>query len=121
MWKERTANLALKMDGAKEKISYKEACRHIQSQEAILHLLSLGVFKRDTPETWIGFATRLTKLYFAAAFLKPYLEQTVDHAQARQYVKSTQPDFREQLLKILSNICNVNPYLIFQEVNDDSV
>lgn len=120
-WSERTARLALKMDGAKEKVSYDEAYRYIQSQEAISRLLSLGILKRNVNETWLKFANRLTQLYFAAAFLKPYLEQPVDYPKARRYMRDTLPDFRQNLFKILSHISNVNPYPIFQEVNDESV
>ncbi|MBN2006225.1 MAG: NACHT domain-containing protein [Anaerolineae bacterium] len=120
-WLERTQYLALKMDGREEKVSYKAIREFIGSKKAISRLLSLGILKRDPPETWLGFATRLTKLYFAAAFLKPYLEQSEDHSEAYRHTKHMLPDFRQELLEILSHISNVNPYPIFQEVNDESV
>ncbi len=120
-WRERTERLALQMDGAKERFSCEETIRCMKIQEAIARLLSLGVLKRDTPETWLRFATRLTQLYFAAAFLKRYIQHAVNHIKAHRHIQHTLPDFRQRLLEILSHISNVNPYPIFQEVNNESV
>jgi len=121
MWRERTECLALKMDGVRESFSLNKTCGLVGGKKAISRLLSLGVLRQDTPETWLRFATHLTQLYFAAAFLKPYLSQAACHHEARQHIKHTSPDFRQRLLEILSHISNVNPYPIFQEVNNESV
>ncbi|GEM_PF-1469416 len=117
LW-EALGEIAVFMDGHRKHIRHNKALEYLRSPIEIHYLLSLGVFQRQKLGGWIGFGTELTKVFFAAAFLLPFVEEE-DYEDAVPYVASCGASFRFRMRSILSQMTYADVDPIFKEASNE--
>ena len=117
IWWEKTGLLAIKMDGRQSNIRATNAQQKLGSA-GLRHMLSLGILR--CINSLICFNAELTKVYFAAAWLRDCLE-TNDILQARHLLIQATAEFSCQVRDLLEPLTARDIQPLFQEVNDESV
>ena len=118
-WWGGVGELAITMDGLRGSEPDRTVIHYVGCEEALRWLLGLGVLERKSLGGWLAFATALTKLYFAASFLRPYVEERVCQ-EARQYLADCSDDFRTKLYGILGQITYSDVESLLAEVNRET-
>ena len=116
-WRNRTGEIAIWMDGHRQSVERQEITAHYLPEEAIHWILSLGIL-RHNKRGWFCFANSLTKCYFAAAFLRPFVEEGT-WEQAQKYVQDCKIEFRQEIQDLLQQITYQDLEPLFMEVKNE--
>lgn len=94
--------LALRLDGYCEACSWQDAQRCC-TKKGLEWILNMGGVLVENESGWIRFYSILTKTYFAASFVKPYVENNANQ-RARSLICKCSPEFRERVREILAEL-----------------
>lgn len=104
--------LALSLDGHSEACPWQDAQKFC-TQKGLEWILNMGGVLVENESGWVRFYNELTKTYFAASFVKPYvIENNVDREVRRQICKCS-PEFRERVRELLAELVVKDPDPIF--------
>ena len=110
--------MAIFMDGKRKNLRRNKTLEYFSSSKDLNYILGLGVFRRRRSGGWIGFNTELTKAFFAAAFLLPFIEEE-NYCDAAEYVRACKRDFQLRMNSLLTQITYTDIEPLFQEVNHE--
>ncbi|WP_299029892.1 NACHT domain-containing protein [uncultured Thermanaerothrix sp.] len=100
--------LALSLDGHSEACPWQDAQKFC-TQKGLEWILNMGGVLVENESGWVRFYNELTKTYFAASFVKPYvIENNVDQKVRRQICKCS-PEFRERVRELLAELVVKDP------------
>jgi len=106
-WFDNTGELAASMDGRKKCVQRKEALRLLTSEKGLNWVLGLGVLEAKPRTGRIHFVSHVTRSYFAARFLLPFVEEG-ELETPTEYIAQGQRWFWERTLSLLADICYVD-------------
>lgn len=98
----KVGKLALKMDGNIETLSQEEAKKYIE-RRGLEWVLNMGGVLLQTKSGWIKFYNRLAKIYFAASFIKPHVENGTC-SDIGPLICKCQPEFRSSVHEFLAEL-----------------
>jgi len=102
-WWAGTGRLAMETDGRQPRFLPDMARKMLGSTNGLYWLQSLGVVNRVTADCVFGFATELTKAYFAATYLDQ-LRQVGDQRTVQRLYDRSLDEFRIKVSSILAVI-----------------
>ena len=102
-WFDETGQLAATMDGGKTSIRRREAMKCIGSEQGLNWVFSLGVLGSKPRSGWVHFVSDITKAYFAASFLLPFIQEE-DYQCPLDFISQGRREFWESALAILRDL-----------------
>ena len=99
-WWEETGLLALVTESC---FSKQQTRRYLSNEKALFWCLGLGVLERSPTSSWFNFFSTITKAYFAATYLLPYIENAKEKETIQNYERIP-TCFRNNVKSILTDL-----------------
>ena len=115
-WFDGTAELAAWLDGNRRNVRLRRAIEFFAPQQGLYWVLSLGVLERALRGGWIRFVADITRTYFAASFVLPFVEEG-DYEEPLAYIRQGKRRFWEDALAILGDLIHAVISLLEEETS----
>jgi hypothetical protein len=117
-WWNAIGEMALWMDGRRKSIRRRRVINDFLSEDGLRWVFSLGILCHGSRGSWVRFVVPLAKLYFAAVFLLPFVEDGI-YQDISLCVSKCTSSFRREMYDILQQLTYKDVEPLFSEVKNE--